>query len=156
MQNGDKFKNISIVFLIVFFLCLIGLQIWRWFYWPELSLRLAGEDLTVLVANNENHRYKGLGGRDSFGEYDGMLFIMNEKDRIGVVMRSMRFSIDVVWFDNGKVVDIAPNLPLEPEVSENNLRVYRPRVEANTFLELPASWTSEHNLKIGDEIELIK
>jgi hypothetical protein len=156
MYNKNKFKNILTIFVIVFFASLIGLTIWQNFYWPKADLYLKGEPLTVLVANNQAHRFKGLGDRDNLGNYDGMLFIYSFKDRLGVVMRDMRFPISVVWFNDGEVVDIAPILQLEPGVSEENLRVYRPRVEANSFLELPTGWVEAHGLKIGDKLEVVE
>ena len=156
MPDKNKFKNIATVFVIMFFVSFVGLKIWQNFFWPKADLYLKGEHLTVLVANNQEHRYKGLGDRNNLGKYDGMLFVYGYKERLGVVMRDMRFPIDIIWFDDGEVIDIAPNLSLEPGVSEENLRVYRPRVAANAFLELPAGWSYAHNLKIGDKLEVVE
>ena len=156
MENKIKFKEISMIFLVVFFVSFIGLKIWQNFFWPTADLYLKGEHLTVLVADNQEHRYKGLGDRNNLGKYNGMLFVYGYESRLGVVMRDMRFPIDVVWFNKGEVVDIAPNLQLESDVSEEGLRVYRPRTEANAFLELPAGWTNAHSLKIGDKLEVVE
>lgn len=156
MKDKSKFKEISTIFAVVLVGCFIGLKIWQSFFWPKINLSLKGEQLTVFVANNEEHRYRGLGGRKSLGKYHGMMFAYGYKGRFGVVMRDMLFSIDVVWFNDGEVVDIAPNLPLEPGVSEENLRIYRPRLEANAFLELPAGWVDLHDLKIGDKLSFIE
>ena len=155
-MNERKFKNLSTIFIIVFFASFAGLKIWQSFFWPTADLYLKGEQLIALLADNPKHQFKGLGDRNNLGKYDGMLFVYGNKSRLGVVMRDMRFSIDVVWFDDGKIVDIAPNLSLEPGVSEENLRVYRPRVAANAFLELPAGWSYAHNLKIGDKLEVVE
>ena len=68
-------------------------------------------------------------------------------------MRGMRFPIDIVWLSDGVVVDIAPSVPIEPGVPEADLRVYYPRLKANTVIELPAGWAEGHGLKIGDELK---
>lgn len=155
-MKESKFKNLLMIFLIIFFASFLGLKIWQNFFWPKADLYLKGKHLTVLVANNRGHQYKGLGGRNDLGKYDGMLFVYGEKRRLGVVMRNMRFPIDVVWFNDGEVVDIAPNLQMEPGVAEEDLRLYRPRMDANVFLELPAGWVKAYDLEIGDKFEFVK
>lgn len=146
-------KKWYILFLIAIAVVFLGLKVWQ-FHWPKAEVELKGRHLTVLVADNSYHSYRGLGKRDNLGDCDGMLFIYSEKSRHGIVMRDMRFSIDVVWFDNGKVVDIAPNLPIEPGVPEGQLKIYYPRADTDLVLELPAGWAEEHKLKIGDRLKI--
>ena len=118
---------------------------------------MAGERIEVMVAETGAEKFKGLSGREDMGEFDGMIFPYSKPSKYGVVMRGMLMPLDVVWFSNGEVVDIAPNLPpAEPGTSESQLRVYRPRVEADAFLELPAGWTEQYNLKIGDKLEVVE
>ncbi|MFH1947245.1 MAG: DUF192 domain-containing protein [Candidatus Magasanikbacteria bacterium] len=123
-------------------------------HWPEANIKLAGQNLHVLVAKDSYHLIKGLGDRESLGEYDGMIFIFNNMGKHVIVMRDMEFKIDIVWIKNGEIVDIAPDVPLEPDVSEANLKRYYPRVEANVVLELPAGWVEKNGVKIGDKIEV--
>lgn len=118
-------------------------------------MELKGQKLYVLAADNIGRQYKGLGGRDSLDGYDGMLFIFGEKKKVGIVMRDMKFPIDIVWLDAGQVVDFAPNVPIEPGVKEQNLKIYYPRVDANLVLELPAGWAEKNGLRIGDEVKVI-
>jgi len=141
-----------VLFLIIisfFSLKLYSLQ------WPETEIKLAGQNLKVLVAKDSYHLIKGLGGRGDLGEYDGMLFIFNEMGEHVIVMRDMEFKIDIVWLANGEVVDIAPDVELDPVVSEANLRRYYPRVEGNAVLEFSAGWVVENGLKIGDRVEVV-
>ncbi len=145
-------KKWHILFLIAIAIAFLGLKVWQ-FHWPKAEVELKDQRLTVLVADNSYRSYRGLGKRDSLGNYDGMLFIYSEKSRHGIVMREMRFPIDIVWFDKGKVVDIASNVPVEPGVSEELLKKYYPRVEADLILELPAGWAEKNGLKIGDGLK---
>ena len=112
---------------------------------------LANQELTVLLARTPKQLHQGLGRRDVMPK-DGMLFLFPYPRKVGIVMRDMRFPLDIVWLGEGKVVDIAPNVATEPGVGEAGLRVYYPRYEASMVLELPAGWASTNGLKIGDSI----
>lgn len=135
---------------IIFFIAFLFLR----FSEPALPIEtivLKGETLEVAIPHTIAHMRKGLGERDSIAPYDGMLFVFDAKNRHGIVMRKMRFSIDIVWFDGAAVVDIAPAVPPE-DVPEHLLTVYRPRAEATMVLELPAGWAAAHGLGIGDQL----
>ncbi|PIR73965.1 MAG: hypothetical protein COU35_04900 [Candidatus Magasanikbacteria bacterium CG10_big_fil_rev_8_21_14_0_10_47_10] len=141
------------ILLIALALATIGLKVMQ-YHWPRAVLELKGERVEVLVAGTPVHWYKGLGGRDRLKNADAMLFVFPYEDRHGFVMRDMRFPIDIIWFQDGRVVDIAPNVPLDPEV-EQDLHVYLPRNVANAALEIPAGWAVAHDLRIGDRLEVI-
>ena len=124
-------------------------------HWPTAWIELGGKRLEVLVADTIGHQHIGLGKRDDLGVYGGMLFIHSEAKKYGIVMRDMRFPIDIVWLNNGEVIDIAPNVPTEPGVPESQLRVYYPRKSATAVLELPAGWTEKNGVRIGDVVRVI-
>lgn len=149
------FKPIHIIFLTAFLGSAIGLRIFQARAPADATeMTLAGKRLQVLVADTSLARHKGLGGREALAPYDGMLFLFSgAPTRHGIVMRDMQFSIDVVWFNDGVVVDIAPSLPIEPGAGEAELTPYYPRDKTNAVLELPAGWAAEHGLKIGDKLE---
>lgn len=140
---------------LVLFLGLAGFLKIQQIRWPDALVQLRGKELNVLVAKTPSHRFTGLGGRESLGEYNGMLFLFYTHRKHGIVMRDMKFPIDIVWLDRGRVVDVAAHIPLEPHTAEQDLRIYYPRKEANLVLELPAGWTVDHELKIGDRMEVL-
>lgn len=154
-MSKTKLGKFNIIFLVIFLVSLVGLKIWQ-YHWSDAVVELKGEEIHVLVARTPYQHKKGLGDRDSLGEYDGMLFIFELQKRVGIVMRDMCFPIDIVWLDRGEVVDIAPNIQVEANVSEEKLTRYYPRKEANLVLELPAGWVGEHNLKIGDVLKVVE
>lgn len=141
------------IFLIVFVVALVGVQAYK-LYWPKATIILKDQPLHVLVADNPYRHYKGLGGRESLAPYDGMLFLFAVPAQYAFVMRDTLFSIDIVWFMDGEVVDIAPRVPVEPGVKEADLKRYIPRKPATMVLELPAGWAEEHGLKIGDRLSI--
>lgn len=151
-KEPKSFRGWPALVLAVFFIAFIGLRLWQ-YHWPTAMIKLKGEPLSVLVAKTPKHWYKGLGGRKSLEPHDGMLFIFPEKRRAGIVMRDMEFPIDIIWLSGGTVVDVATNVPIEPEVPETDLRVYYPRTGANGVLELPAGSVEARGIIIGDKVE---
>lgn len=112
--------------------------------------------MEVLMADTIGHQYVGLGKRDDLGVFGGMFFIHSEAKKYGIVMRDMRFPIDIVWLNNGEVIDIAPNVPTELGVADAQLRVYYPRKPATAVLELSAGWTEKNGVKIGESVKVIQ
>ncbi len=132
------------------------LKFWQIYHWSSVFLEINDKKLEVLLAKTYAQQYRGLGKRDDLGVYQGMLFVHSSLDKYGIVMRDMRFPIDVVWLKDGEVLDIAPNLQTEPDVPENQLKVYYPRRPANAILELPAGWVEKNGVKIGDRVRVIE
>mgnify|MGYP002725570779 CR=1 FL=1 len=126
------------------------------FLLAEGSGSIAKQTISVLVADSNRHLIKGLSGRKDFGKYNGMLFVFPTVDRYVMVMRDMNFAIDIVWLNNYRIVDMAPNVKPEPGVSSLNLRQYQPRASSDMVLELPALFTSKNKLKIGDSVTILR
>jgi len=146
--------RLSLIIFLAILLSTFGLKLFN-LRLQTIQMELQGEVLDLWVAKNTYQHYKGLGGRESFEEKDGLIMIFPQADKYAIVMRDMEFPIDVVWFSQGKVVDMAQNLPPEDKV-EKDLTKYYPRQKASLILELPAGWISSHGLKIGDEIRLVE
>ncbi len=145
----------TIVYAIIFFLGLsIAFGMQRW-YWPQEKIMLAGEELNVLVAKSIYQQNKGLGERESIHPYDGMLFPFVLLDKHAMVMRDMEFAIDIIWFYNSEVVDIASNIEPEGDLPDYALHKYFPRKDANFVLEVEAGWADKNGLKIGDKLEIV-
>ncbi|MFH1790190.1 MAG: DUF192 domain-containing protein [bacterium] len=151
-------KNIKkwqyIVFLIIIAFSFI-IKLYS-YYWPKTQIVIGSEKINVLLADTLEHRYKGLGKRKDFGKYNGMLFVFDTEDRHAIVMRDMLFDIDIIWLDDLKIVDMAPNVKAQPNVSESLLDYYLPRIESDMVLELPAGFIGKYKLKIGDSIVIME
>lgn len=149
-KHPQKIKKSYIVLFGLLVVVGILLRIFE-LRFSDTFLSLKGQELHVLVAKNPRQWYRGLGQRETLEPYQGMLFLYSFEEKHGIVMRDMHFPLDVVWFRNGKVVDIAPNIPVFPQD-----RPYIPREVNNTVLELPAGWALSHGLKIGDSLQVIE
>lgn len=149
-KNG-KFQLIILGLIILFS---FSLKLYYDYYWPKAQVKIVGQTLNVLVADNIKHWTKGLGGRKDLGQYDGMLFLFSTTEQHVFVMRDMQFPIDIVWIKNNEIVDMAPNVPLDPAKTEAELIPYAARDVSNRVLELPAGKVFNLGLKIGDKVEV--
>ena len=125
-------------------------------YWPHAVVKVNGYELKVLLADTPDHRYSGCSNRDNLGKYDGMLFVFAERAQHAMVMRQMRFPLDIIWLYGKTIVDIAPNLQPDPSKTEAGLFPYYARSQSTLVLELPAGMAEKYGLKIGDSIEIAK
>ncbi|MBI4993056.1 MAG: DUF192 domain-containing protein [Candidatus Magasanikbacteria bacterium] len=154
-MSEKKFKKIHLLFIAVFILSYAGLKLWQ-LRLPTAEIELRGQKITVWVAKTPKRLFKGLGDRESLAENQGMLLVFGKMGKHGIVMRDMEFPIDIIWLNNGEVVDLAPNVPIEPDVAEEKLTRYYPRKESNTVLELSAGWAEKNGVKIGERIKIIE
>ena len=145
----------AIVYAIIFGVGLLIAFAWQRWYWPTTTIRLADQMLDVQIAHSIYQQQKGLGGRESLDPHDGLLFSFVLLDQHAFIMRDMEFAIDIIWFKDGQVVDIASDIEPELDVSDSALHRYYPRTNTNLVLEVPAGWANENGLKIGDYLELV-
>jgi len=63
----------------------------------------------------------------------------------------MYFDIDIVWIDEGRVVDITYGAK-RPSVAEFNApkEIYQPQMPVDRVLEVNAGWAKEKGIKVGD------
>lgn len=132
----------------------LGYKAYTVFYWPRAEIKIAGQEFRVIVADTDKHRFKGLSDKNSLGKYGGMLFVFRETSQHTMVMRDMRFPLDIIWIEKGRVVDIAPNLKPEYGLEEDELTPYFARASSDMVLELPAGFAEKYGLKIGDRVEI--
>ena len=77
----------------------------------ETTLR--GRTFRIEIADTAAKRELGLGERDSLAADAGMYFPLGAAQRWMFWMKGMRFPIDIIWLNEGKVVDIhhSPQIP---------------------------------------------
>jgi uncharacterized membrane protein (UPF0127 family) len=148
MKEGKSGK-FGLLVIGLFLICAIFLKIWQ-YHWPEGTIELAGERLSVLIARTPYHHQKGLSGREDMADFDGMMFVFSMPNRTPMIMRDMNFDLDFVWFRDGKVVDMATNVSHMDAES-----LWWPRTAVDMVLELPAGWVSGKDIKIGDDLVIL-
>lgn len=150
----SKIKNWHKIALLIIAISFVGVKLWQ-LYWPKAVVELSRQKIDVWVSNSYYHLHKGLGGRSALDQNQGMLFVFGEYKRQGMVMRGMKFPIDIIWLNNNLVVDFVQKVPIEPGVKDEHLKVYFPRGDSNLVLELGAGWIEQNGLKIGDKLTII-
>ncbi len=153
-KNEVLISKWQLFFVGAFVVCFVFLAVWNSLAPGTEVIMLADEPLEVYVAKTLKDTYTGLGGRDDLDGKDGMLFLFDFPGKHGIVMRDMRFPLDIIWLHEGRVVDMAPAIPIEPGVPEYALTSYSPRVDATMVLELPAGWAAAHDLRVGDTLRI--
>jgi len=114
-------------------------------------------DTTVIaeVADTVDARAKGLSGRRSLPEFNGMLFVMNDPSHTGIWMKEMQFPIDILWIKDGAVIDMQENAPVPaPGAPKNSLPIYHTLAPADFVLEVNAGFASAHHVRIGDRVSI--
>ena len=150
-----KTSTINKILVVVFIFSLGWLTIGQ--FRPSSGvLKIKDHVITVYIANTPGMLYKGLGKRADLDTHDGMVLLFSDTARHTIVMRDMQFPIDIMWIHNGKVVDMVKHAQIEPGVPESKLRRYRPRIEANTVLEVSAGWVDAHGVVIGDTVATVR
>ncbi len=152
-KEHQPVKRWHIIVFVLIMVAAVGVKIYT-AIWPKAYLNIGGERLKVLVANTEARGIEGWSNKKDMGNYQGMLFIFPERGQHAMVMRAMRFPLDIVWLDGTTVVDIAPNLPPDQARLEAELTPYFARAASNFVVELPAGFAKDHNLKVGDSIKI--
>lgn len=118
------------------------------------SISIDNRELLVEVRRSPEELAQGLSGRTEIGS-DGMLFYLPHRQVASFWMKEMLFDIDMIWIDDGKVVDISPFVPfLDPEIPLNQLPTYSPKQPVTHVLELDAGDADRFNIIIGSSVVL--
>lgn len=155
-NKEQKTSKFNVVIIAILLLSVVCLSLYQKYYWPKAEIFFGGQNLKVLVAKTQAQKFEGCSNKDDLGKYDGMIFVFQERSQHPMVMRDMRFSLDIVWLDNYVVVDMAKNLPTEPGKSELELIPYIARTKNDMVLELPAGFLDKNEVKIGDKLVVIR
>lgn len=112
-----------------------------------VPLRVKDAVVNVEIADTDEERTQGLGGRAGLAEDRGMLFT-----KAGCFwMKDVMMPLDVVFMEkDGTVVDFK-SMEVEP-VPSQPARLYSSSAPADMALELAGGWAASHGLQPGDRI----
>jgi uncharacterized protein len=80
-----------------------------------------------------------------------MLFPFDQPTTPSFWMKDMRFSIDIIWINNGRIIGIEQNLQSPGIAHKGTTPIRYPAPGAVTdVLEAQAGWTAAHGVGIGD------
>lgn len=122
-----------------------------------LPITIIGENkFRTEIVRTEADRKQGLTKYKSIEDDYGMLFIFGRDDvRPSFWMKGMSFPIDIIWIDNGKVVQINKDVPV-PEIRtlEADLPKYEPRQVVDYVFEIGAGVSDKKGIEVGDTVDL--
>lgn len=111
--------------------------------------------VTAQVPLSTDLQAKGLGGRTSLADDEGMIWIYPAASEYSFWMKDMVIPLDFLWIKSGVIVDITADVqPPAPGQSSADLPILRPREPVTTILEVPAGFAARHQLSIGDPVEV--
>ena len=141
--------------LLVGLIAFIGVNFWQRMY-KTVEVELGGERFVARVADTADKRAKGLGGSDPLGQHDAMVFVFGGIESHTFWMKGLTYPLDIIWFNEGKIVDIAPRVPpTNPEDSEAGYPRYSARYPTKYVIEVPSGTADRLKLKIGDPVRVI-
>ena len=120
--------------------------------YPKLTV--GNTTITVEIVTERGDIARGLGGRESLKGNHGMLFDLGyENTYPRFWMKDMLISLDFIWIDDGKVVDITEKVePPSPGTSDSDLLIYSPKKPVDLILEVNSGFVEKHGILIGDEV----
>lgn len=121
---------------------------------PGTQLAVGDAVVQAEIADDDSERARGLGGRDRLASDAGMYFVLTDSSP-RIWMKGMRFPLDLVWINGGRVVQVTPRVPDEPPgTPESELPIYSPARPANRLLEVNAGWAERNGVRRGDPVRL--
>ena len=120
--------------------------------YKQIDVKVNGIALTADIAETSEQKSKGLGGRDTLPENEGMIFPFNKESDYSFWMKGMKIPIDIIWIDSNKrVVHVEHDLdPCEPK---SPCPSYTPKEDSLYVLETVAGFADKYNVTKGTQIE---
>lgn len=117
---------------------------------PSPSVWIETTEIPVEIAISSAAVQKGLSGRKVLAGDKGMLFVFDRAEIYRFWMPDMHFPIDIIWIDNGKVLDADENV--SPEFDPLHPVFYMPSRPVRYVLEVNAGFMKRKNIRIGDPV----
>jgi uncharacterized membrane protein (UPF0127 family) len=119
----------------------------------KATITVGEHELVADLALTSKQQQLGLGYRNSLGWDEAMLFVKQASEPQTFWMKGMRFCLDIIWIEGGRIVGAAENTCPDPPGTPDpeKLRVSSP--EPVTYvLEVNAGWLAEHGYGVGTEV----
>lgn len=104
------------------------------------------------LADSLVRQARGLSGRPSLDNNEGMLFLFSSPSIHRFWMRGMQFPLDVLWIHDGVVVDITHSV--QPPSVSGTIATMSPSTPATMVLEINAGIAQQYGIVVGDAITI--
>ena len=116
---------------------------------PDAWVEIRGHRVAVEIADTREKQALGLGQRDDLAWDHGMFFTYAKPAFYAFWMKDMRFSLDIVWILDNRIVAIDQSVPFEPGGTGPTLR---PDSLVDAVLEVPAGNAAARGWRVGDRV----
>lgn len=117
----------------------------------EAKIGRIGEGyFTFELANTAEKRTLGLSGRDKLQDTTAMLFTFDQPSTHCIWMKDMKFNIDIMWFDENKVL-IFEKRNASPESYPER---FCPEQSAKYVVEVSAGVAEKNQIKLGSILDI--
>lgn len=113
--------------------------------------QVSGQIIDLEVAQTPQQQAMGLMYRAALADKQGMLFPFDPPQPVSFWMRNVPVSLDMIFLRDGKVVEIAANVP---PCKTAACPVYGPKTPINQVIELRSGRAAELGLQVGDSIPI--
>lgn len=111
-----------------------------------------GTQVKAELARTPAEQHRGLSGRTSLVEGEGMLFLYpHESTVLGFWMPDMLIALDIIWLNSKfEVVTIKENA-----TPESYPEIFYPTAPAQYVLEVPSGWTAQQGVQVGATFDVL-
>lgn len=141
---------------IVFTLIVIIAAVIMFFVFNTKSKNYAvinGHSFDIEIAITDSQKSKGLAKYEKIPNDFGMLFLFGKAGYYSFWMKDMKFSIDIIYINDNKIVDIFKDVP-NPKSEFDVPKTIKPSLPSNKVLEINAGLSDKYNFKKGDSIKI--
>lgn len=132
-------------------LLLAAMAIWAWQNSVKSpTAKINNRTFKLYIAKSDKDKQVGLSKYKKIESTQGMVFAFPKASYYPFWMKEMKFPIDIIYINDGKIVTIYKNVP----IPKNNLNppVYNSTAPADTVLEVNAGLSQKYNFKEGDRV----
>lgn len=113
------------------------------------KLQVGQSTIDVEIADSDREITRGLSFRESLDQNSGLYFILPQRKQVSFWMYGMKFPLDIIWIDNGRVVGIEENAPVP---TSEDIPTFDSPQAVTHVLEVNAGFADQNNIKTGDKV----
>ena len=123
--------------------------------YEQATIVVGERPVRVEVARTTEEQTLGLGYRDGLEPDSGMLFVYEEAWEQSFWMKGMRFCLDIVWIEGGRIVGAMERIcPAPAGAPEDDIPRTRSPEPVRFVLEVPAGWLDAHGFAVGTQVTI--
>lgn len=148
-------KKVLILFAILLVVVVVGLVAQNHFKTSSETPTATINNYTfkLEVARAQKEKEIGLSKKKTLEKNAGMLFLFEKPAYYSFWMKNMKFSIDIIYIRDRRIVTIHKNVK-SPKSLNENLSIYNSSKPADTVLEINAGLSQKYKFKEGDIVKL--